>query len=256
MDPWGTPHCRFLLHVVFSFTLTLTLASGSMPVSLRCAFISLTFKLGDRLEHKNWRPISLNVDYKSCARSLAGRILNVLHHVIPSDQTCGVRGRFVGESVAQFRDAIHYTSLLSPSCPGTRRRLLAELIRLFFSGSLSILVSAHLSSRGPRFSTLTSAVPSSSMGILQIVSSISWGVARVSTLPLVLCHLHRSSSSQSSRTSLYCGFKALGHFPAFAHIREIKHDVALDGKRYKNETFAIRLQLFLQKSENICISGK
>ena len=88
-----------------------SLASGSLPASLRCALISLIFKKGDRLEHKNWRPISLlNVDYKLCARSLTGRILNVLHHVIALDQTCGVRGCFIGENVALLRDVILYAS--------------------------------------------------------------------------------------------------------------------------------------------------
>ena len=88
-----------------------SLALGSLPPSLRCALISLMFKKGDRLDHRNWRPISLlNVDYKLCARSLAGRILNVLHHMIAPDQTCGVRGRFIGENVALLRDVIHYAS--------------------------------------------------------------------------------------------------------------------------------------------------
>ena len=42
-----------------------SLASGSLPASSRCALISLIFKKGDRLDDKNWRPISLlNVDYK------------------------------------------------------------------------------------------------------------------------------------------------------------------------------------------------
>ena len=73
--------------------------------------ISLIFKKGDRLLHKNWHPISLlNVDYKLCARALAGRLLNVLHHVIHPDQTCGVRGRFIGENVALLRDVVHYAN--------------------------------------------------------------------------------------------------------------------------------------------------
>ena len=39
----------------------------------------MIFKKGDRLEHKNWRPISLiNVDYKVCARVWAGRLLKVI----------------------------------------------------------------------------------------------------------------------------------------------------------------------------------
>ena len=93
-------------------------------------------------------------------------------------------------------------ALRPPSCPWIRRRLLTEWIGLFVFGSLSILASAHPSSRGCDFSKLTSAVPFSSM---------------VSDLPLALCHLHRSSSSQSSRTSLYCRFKTPRHFPTFTH---------------------------------------
>ena len=39
----------------------------------------------------------------------------------------------------------------------------------------------------------------------------------MSALPLALCDLHRSFSSQSLRTSLYCRFKTPRHFPTFTH---------------------------------------
>ena len=56
-----------------------SLEAGLLPFSQREALISLIFKKGDRLDHKNWRPISLlNVDYKLCARVLAGRLLKVI----------------------------------------------------------------------------------------------------------------------------------------------------------------------------------
>ncbi len=85
--------------------------AGLLPSSQRVALISLIFKKGDRLLHKNWRPISLlNVDYKLCARALAGRLLKVLHLVIHPDQTCGVRGRYIGENVALLRDVAHYAN--------------------------------------------------------------------------------------------------------------------------------------------------
>ena len=38
------------------------------------------------------------------------RLLNVLHEVIAREQTCGVRGRFIGENVALLRDIIAYTT--------------------------------------------------------------------------------------------------------------------------------------------------
>lgn len=82
-----------------------------MSPSQRIALISLIYKKGDRFLHKNWRPISLlNVDYKLCALALAGRLLNVLQHVIHPDQTCGVRGRYIGENVALLRDVVHYVN--------------------------------------------------------------------------------------------------------------------------------------------------
>ena len=47
---------------------------------------------------------------KLCARSLAGRLLRVIHHVVDANQTCGVPGRFIGENVSLLRDLVSYTS--------------------------------------------------------------------------------------------------------------------------------------------------
>lgn len=88
-----------------------SLVSGRLPLSQRGALITLIFKKGDRLEHKNWRPISLlNADYKLCARVLAGRLLKVIHAVVAPDQTCGVPGRYIGENVALLRDVAAFSS--------------------------------------------------------------------------------------------------------------------------------------------------
>ena len=88
-----------------------TLSSGCLSASQRTALITLIFKKGDRLDHKSWRPISLlNCDYKLCARILAGRLLHVLQSIIGLDQTCGVRGPFIGDSVAFLRDLVDFTS--------------------------------------------------------------------------------------------------------------------------------------------------
>ena len=62
---------------------------------------SLSFQKGNHLDMQNWRPISLlNVDYKQTARTIAARLLKVIHLVIAEDQTCGVPGRYIGENVA------------------------------------------------------------------------------------------------------------------------------------------------------------
>ena len=91
--------------------LNASLDQGSLPSSQRIARMSLIYKKGDRLLHKNWQPISLlNVDYKLCARALAGRLLKVLQHVIHPDQTCGVRGCYSGQNVALLRDVVYYVN--------------------------------------------------------------------------------------------------------------------------------------------------
>ena len=86
-------------------------ASGSLSLSQRRGVISLSFKKGDRLDPRNWRPITLlNVDYKIASRVIAGRLLKVIHHVVDKDQTCGVPGRFIGENVALLRDLVGFAS--------------------------------------------------------------------------------------------------------------------------------------------------
>ncbi|PFX24018.1 Transposon TX1 uncharacterized 149 kDa protein [Stylophora pistillata] len=71
---------------------------------------------GDRLDPRNWRPISLlNVDYKIASRCIAGRLLKVIHSIVNKDQTCGVPGRYIGENVAFLRDVVDFaTSSGSP----------------------------------------------------------------------------------------------------------------------------------------------
>ena len=87
------------------------LDSGCLSLSQRRGVISLTFKKGDRLDPRNWRPITLlNVDYKLASRVIAGRLLKVIHLVVNKDQTCGVPGRFIGENVALLRDVVDYAS--------------------------------------------------------------------------------------------------------------------------------------------------
>ena len=73
--------------------------------------ITLSFKKGDRLDPKNWRPISLmNVDYKIASRSIAARLLKIIHLVVNKDQSCGVPVRFIGENVAFLRDVVDFRS--------------------------------------------------------------------------------------------------------------------------------------------------
>lgn len=71
----------------------------------------MSFKKGDCLDMRNWRPISLlNVDYKLAVRAIAARLLKVIHLIVHKDQTCGVPGRYIGENVAFLRDVASYAT--------------------------------------------------------------------------------------------------------------------------------------------------
>ena len=84
-----------------------SLEAGLPPFSQSEALVALIFKKGGRLDHKNWRPISLlNDDYKLCAHVLAGLLLKVIATVVAPDQTCGVPGCYIGENVAFLRDVL------------------------------------------------------------------------------------------------------------------------------------------------------
>ncbi|KAM9316586.1 LOW QUALITY PROTEIN: uncharacterized protein PAF06_007630 [Gastrophryne carolinensis] len=64
---------------------------------------------GERNELKNWRPISLlNVDYKILAKVLANRLRSVIGQIVNLDQTYGIPGRRIADSLALVRDTVHY----------------------------------------------------------------------------------------------------------------------------------------------------
>ena len=44
------------------------------------------------------------------SRAIASRLLKVIHFVVAEDQTCGVPGRFIGDSVSLLMDVAHFTS--------------------------------------------------------------------------------------------------------------------------------------------------
>ena len=86
-------------------------ARSTMSDSQREALLRLLFKKNDRDLLKNWRPISLlNVDYKLFEKVLALRLRRVLPGVIYPDQTCGIPGRSIHESISTLRDTIHQTN--------------------------------------------------------------------------------------------------------------------------------------------------
>ena len=85
--------------------------SGKLSFSQRTGLITLLYKRGDKLDTKNWRPISLLcTDYKILSKVLTNRLLLVISSVVGVAQTCGVPGRFSSENVRFIQDAIDYAN--------------------------------------------------------------------------------------------------------------------------------------------------
>ena len=83
--------------------------TSQLSTSQRRGLIMVLYKKNDRLDTKNWRPISLlNVDYKIATRTISGCLLAVLSSIIGPDQTCGVPGRTISSNLFLIRDLLEY----------------------------------------------------------------------------------------------------------------------------------------------------
>jgi hypothetical protein len=86
-------------------------STGCLSFSQRTSLITLIYKKDDKLDTKNWRPISLLcMDYKILAKILTNRLLLVLPSIVDLEQTCGVPGRFSSENVRVLKDIIDYAN--------------------------------------------------------------------------------------------------------------------------------------------------
>ncbi|CAB4041209.1 Hypothetical predicted protein, partial [Paramuricea clavata] len=84
---------------------------GSLSFTQHTGLISLLYTKHDKLDTKNWRPISLLcTDYKILAKVLTNRLKSVISSVVSSSQTCGVPGRFSSESVRLLQDIINHSN--------------------------------------------------------------------------------------------------------------------------------------------------
>ena len=83
--------------------------ADELSTSQRRGLIIVLYKKSDKLETKNYRPISLlNMDYKIATRVLAGRLLSVISLIVGPHQTCGIPGRTISENLMFIRDLVEY----------------------------------------------------------------------------------------------------------------------------------------------------
>ncbi|KAJ1169478.1 hypothetical protein NDU88_001371 [Pleurodeles waltl] len=83
---------------------------GAMPHTLKEGMIAVLYKhKWERCDFKNWHPISLlNVNYKIMAKTMVNRLKGAMGEIVHPDQTCGVPGRRIADSLARIWDTIQY----------------------------------------------------------------------------------------------------------------------------------------------------
>lgn len=80
-----------------------------LPDSFRIGIMTLIHKKDDKMDLKNWRPITLlNFDCKLFSKLLKLRMSTVLADLIHPDQACAVPGRKITDSLVLIRDSICY----------------------------------------------------------------------------------------------------------------------------------------------------
>lgn len=89
-----------------------SLESGTLPLTLRQATISLILKKGkDPLSCSNYRPISLScVDVKILAKMLSKRLEDILPSIVSADQTGFVKGRHSFHNIRRLFDILYSPS--------------------------------------------------------------------------------------------------------------------------------------------------
>ena len=89
-------------------SLNYSLDTNNLTELQKQSIITLLPKTGkDTLLIDNWRPVSLlNVDYKIATKSIANRIKPFLNHIISTNQTGFIKGRYIGENVRLLQEII------------------------------------------------------------------------------------------------------------------------------------------------------
>uniref|UniRef100_A0A3B5PWS7 Reverse transcriptase domain-containing protein n=1 Tax=Xiphophorus maculatus TaxID=8083 RepID=A0A3B5PWS7_XIPMA len=120
---------------------------GILPNTMNQGMISLLYKKGPQTDLKNWRPLTLlGVDIKILSKALFFRLKTVISNIIEKEQTCGIPGRKMTDSLALIRDTYTYCQErklplsilgidLEKAFDSVNHRFLEEILRHFNFGS-------------------------------------------------------------------------------------------------------------------------
>ena len=96
------PYCEVLAY---------SLETGCLPRSAQKSVLALLPKSGDKMDIRNWRPISLlTVDYKILARAMATRVGGVIGSLVHPDQGYCIPGRTIFDNLHLHRDVLEYAN--------------------------------------------------------------------------------------------------------------------------------------------------
>lgn len=85
--------------------------TGQLPASMNRIVVKPIPKKGDRLQLKNWRPISLiNTDYKIISRAYGTKLSSVVSTLLSSDQSYCVPGRTIYDNLHLLRNVIQHSN--------------------------------------------------------------------------------------------------------------------------------------------------
>ena len=120
MPRWKTPGSdsfpmQFFLHFWQSLgadlvrVLNVAYETSQLSTSQHRGLVIVLYKK-NRLDTKNWRPISLlNADYKIATRAIiGGQLFTILPTIIGPDQSCGVCGHTISENLIFIHDLLEH----------------------------------------------------------------------------------------------------------------------------------------------------
>uniref|UniRef100_A0A3Q2WQW7 Reverse transcriptase domain-containing protein n=1 Tax=Haplochromis burtoni TaxID=8153 RepID=A0A3Q2WQW7_HAPBU len=108
---------------------------GVWSTSMNTGAISLLWKKGTKKNLRNWRPLTLlGVDIKILSKALYFRLQTVVSKLVGTEQTCGIQGRKMTDSLAIIRDSYLYRIDLEKAFDNVNHMFLMKVLEILGFG--------------------------------------------------------------------------------------------------------------------------